>query len=172
MRQIALDTETTGLKPEEGHRIVEVACVEIVGRSITERSFQTTINPQREVDEDARKIHGYTWEMLKDSPLFADIYDELISFVQGAQILIHNARFDLGFLDSELQRLGRKNFLTEAQCTVADTLKMAKRRHLQPRTLDALCDRYGIDRSHRKLHDALKDARLLAQIYLAMTKGE
>ena len=172
MRQIALDTETTGLDPKEGHRIVEVACVEIVGRSITERSFQTTINPQRKVDEGARKIHGYTWGMLQDSPLFEDICDELISFVRGAQILIHNAKFDLKFLDSELQRLDRKNFLTEAQCTVADTLKMAKRRHLRPRTLDALCDRYGINRRHRKLHGALKDARLLAQVYLAMTKGK
>ncbi len=172
MRQIALDTETTGLDPQEGHRILEVACVEIVGRTITERSFHTTINPQRKVDRDATKIHGYTWKMLKDSPLFADICDELISFVRGAQILIHNARFDLSFLDSELQLLNRKKFIAEARCTVADTLKMAKRRHLQPRTLDALCRRYGIDNSHRKLHGALTDAHLLAQVYLAMTRGQ
>ena len=171
MRQVALDTETTGFGPNE-HRIVEIGSGEIVDRAITGRTFHSRINPQREVDEDAKRVHSYTWEMLKDSPLFADIYDELISFVRGAQLVIHNARFDLGFLDSELQRLGHKNFLTKAQCTVADTLKMAKRRHLKPRTLDALCDRYGIDRSHRKLHDALKDARLLAQVYLAMTKGE
>ena len=170
MRRIALDTETTGLKPEEGHRIVEVACVEIVGRAITERSFHTTINPQREVDEDARRVHGYTWEMLKDSPSFEDICDELISFVRGAQILIHNAQFDLGFLDSELRLLDRKNFLSETQCNVVDTKRMAQKRHPKPNTLDALCDRYGIDRSHRKLHGALKDAKLLAQVYLAMTK--
>ena len=172
MRQIALDTETTGkwLTPE--HRIVEIGCVEIVDRIITGHNFQSKINPQREVPEDAREIHGYTWEMLKDSPLFADICDELISFVRGTEIVIHNAPFDLGFLNRELQRLNRKDFITETQCTVVDTKRMAQKRHPKPNTLDALCDRYGIDRSHRKLHGALKDAKLLAQVYLAMTTDQ
>ena len=172
MRQIALDTETTGkwLTPE--HRIVEIGCVEIVDRIITGHNFHSKINPQREVPEDAREIHGHTWEMLKDSPLFVDICDELISFVRGAEIVIHNAPFDLGFLNRELQRLNRKDFITETQCTVVDTKRMAQKRHPKPNTLDALCDRYGIDRSHRKLHGALKDAKLLAQVYLAMTNDQ
>ena len=172
MRQIALDTETTGRGSEAEHRILEIGCVEIVDRAITGRNFHSKINPQREVPEGVREIHGYTWEMLKDSPLFADICDEFISFVQGAEIVIQNASFDLRFLDGELQRLNRKDFITEAQCTVVDTLRMAQRRHPKPNTLNALCDRYGIDRSHRQLHGALKDAKLLAQVYLAMTKGE
>ena len=172
MRQIALDTETTGFGANE-HRIIEVGCVEIVDRTITGRNFHSKINPQREVHEGATATHGYTWEMLKDSPLFADICDEFISFVQGAQILIHNAPFDLEFLDSELQRMGRKNFTAEAQCTVVDTVETARKLHYgEPNNLDALCDRYGIDRSHCESHDALKDAKLLAQVYLAMTNDQ
>ena len=125
MRQIALDTETTGKCSAAKYRIVEIGCVEIVNRTITGRNFHSKINPQREVDEDARQLHGYTWEMLKDSPLFADICDELIYFVQGAEIVIQNALFDLRFLNEELQRLNRKDFITEAQCTVVNTLGMA-----------------------------------------------
>ncbi len=172
MRQIALDTETTGFGPSK-HRIVEIGCVEIVDRTITGRNFHSKINPQCEVHEGATATHGYTWEMLKDSPLFADICDEFISFVQGAQILIQNVPFDLPFLDSELQRLGCGNFTAEAQCTVVDTLRMAEKRH--PRgenSLNALCNHYGIDNSHRKFHGALKDAKLLAQVYLAMTSDQ
>ena len=172
MRQIALDTETTGGWSATKHRILEIGCVEIVDRTITGRNFHSKINPQREVDEDARHVHGYTWDMLKDSPLFADICDEFISFVRGAEIVIQNASFDLRFLNGELQRLNRKDFIIEAQCTVVDTLRMAEKRHFQPRKLNDLCDRYGIDRSHRKLHGALKDAKLLAQVYLAMTDDQ
>ena len=172
MRQIALDTETTGFGPNV-HRIAEIGCVEIVDRSITGRNFRSKINPQREVHESARRLHGYTWETLKDSPLFADICDDFISFVRGAEIVIQNASFDLLFLDSELQRLGRENFTAEAQCTVVDTLRMAEKSHSRGEdSLDALCDRYGIDRSHRQLHGALKDAKLLAQVYLAMTSDQ
>ena len=173
MRQIALDTETTGKWLTAQHRIVEIGCVEIVGRTITGHNFHSKINPQREVPEGVREIHGYTWEMLKDSPLFADICDEFISFVQGAEIVIQNASFDLRFLDRELQRLNRKDFITETQCAVVDTVRMARKlHHGEPNDLDTLCDRYGIDRSHRKLHGALKDAKLLAQVYLAMTNDQ
>ena len=173
MRQIALDTETTGGWSAAKHRIVEIGCVEIIDRTITRRNFHSKINPQREIDEDAKQIHGYTWEMLKDSPLFADICDEFISFVRGAEIVIQNASFDLGFLNGELQRLNRKDFITEAQCTVVDTLRIARKlHHGEPNDLDTLCDRYGIDRSHRQLHGALKDAKLLAQVYLAMTNDQ
>ena len=172
MRQIALDTETTGGWSAAKHRIVEVGCVEIVDRTITGRNFHSKINPQREVHEGATATHGYTWEMLKDSPLFADICDKLISFVRGAEILIHRVPFDLPFLDNELQRLGRKNFTAEAQCTVVDTVGAARKLHSEENSLDALCDRYGIDRSHRQLHGALKDAKLLAQVYLAMTSDQ
>ena len=172
MRQIALDTETTGLG-SNAHRIAEIGCVEIVDRVITERNFHSKINPQREVHGSARRVHGYTWEALKNSPLFADICDDFISFVRGAEIVIQNASFDLPFLDSELQRLGCGNFTAEAQCTVVDTLRMAEKRHPKgENSLDALCDRYGIDRSHRQLHSALKDAKLLAQVYLAMTNDQ
>ena len=173
MRQIALDTETTGLEVQAGNRIVEIACVEIIDRDITEQTFCTTINPEREVEEGAAKIHGYTWDKLKDSPRFADIYDEFISFVRGSEVLIHNAPFDLGFLDAELKRLGRGNFKAEAECTIVDTLEIAKELHKgQSNNLDALSDRYRIDRSHRTLHGALIDAELLAQVYLAMTGGQ
>ena len=173
MRQIVLDTETTGLEVQAGNRIVEIACVEIIDRDITERTFCTTLNPEREVEEGAREVHGYTWDKLKDSPLFADIYDEFISFVRGSEVLMHNAPFDLGFLDAELKRLGRGNFKAEAECTIVDTLEIAKELHKgQSNNLDALSDRYRIDRSHRQLHGALIDAELLARVYLAMTSGQ
>ena len=170
MRQIALDTETTGFGAETGHRIIEIACVEIIDRGITERTFHTTLNPEREVEEGAREVHGYTWDKLKGSPLFANIYDEFISFVRGSEVLIHNAPFDLGFLDAELKRLGRGTFKADAQCTIVDTLEIARELHEdQSNTLDALSDHYDIDRSHRTLHGALIDAELLARVYLAMT---
>ena len=165
-----MDTETTGFRAETGHRIVEIACVEIIDRGITGQTFQTTLNPEREADEGAREVHGYIWDDLKDSPLFADIYDEFISFVRGSEVLIHNAPFDLGFLNSELKRLGRGTFKADAQCTIVDTLEIARELHEdQSNTLDALSDRYQIDRSHRQLHSALIDAELLARVYLAMT---
>ena len=173
MRQIALDTETTGLEPKDGHRIIEIACIEIIDRVITEHTFHTMINPEREIEEGAKQVHGYSREMLKDSPIFASICDELIAFVQGAEILIHNAPFDLGFLDSELKYIKRRTFKEETDCSVVDTLEIAREKHKgQPNNLNALSDRYLIDRSHRQLHGALIDANLLAKVYLAMTSGQ
>ena len=173
MRQIALDTETTGLEVKDGHRILEIGCVEIIDRSIGEQTFYSKVNPKREVEEGARRVHGYTWEMLKGSPLFGDICDEFLEFVQGSEVLMHNAPFDLGFLDAELARLNRGTFVEETGCTVVDTLEFAKTVHVgSSYALNALSDYYQIDRSHRKLHGALIDADLLAQVYLAMTSGQ
>ena len=170
MRQIALDTETTGFGPE-WHRIVEIGCVEIVDRNISGQTFYTKLNPEREVPEEARQVHGYTWEMLKGSPLFADVCDDFLAFVKGNEVLIHKASFDLSFLDAELKRLNRGTFIEETQCTIVDTLALAReiRGTSSSNSLNDLCDHYQIDRSHRKLHGALLDADLLAQLYLAMT---
>ena len=170
MRQIALDTETTGFSPRED-RIVEIGCIEIVDRNISRQAFHTKLNPEREVPEGARRVHGYTWEMLKDSPLFADVCDDFLAFIEGNEVLIHNASFDLSFLDAELKRLNRGTFVEETQCTIVDTLALAREMRIpsSSHSLDDLCDYYQIDRSHRKLHDALSDAGLLAQLYLAMT---
>ncbi|MBC6413889.1 MAG: DNA polymerase III subunit epsilon [Chromatiales bacterium] len=173
MRQIALDTETTGLEVKDGHRILEIGCVEIINRTISGQTFHAKINPEREVDKGAQATHGYTWKMLKGSPLFADICDDLLSFVGSDEVVIHNAEFDLGFLDAELKRMQRLIFKKEVGCRVIDTLRMARKKHRgQPASLNALCDRYGIDRSDRQLHGALKDANLLAKVYLAMTSGQ
>ena len=173
MRQIVLDTETTGLEFKEGDRILEIGCVEIIDRMITKRTFYSTLNPEREVSEGAKQKHGYTWKRLKDSPLFIDIYDELVSFIQGDELVIHNAPFDLGFLDAELKRIQRPTFIKETESNVVDTLEITRAQHRgQANTLDALCDRYGIDRAQRTLHGALLDAALLAQVYLAMTRGQ
>lgn len=173
MRQIALDTETTGLEVTDGERIVEIGCVEIIDRSIGERTFHQKINPEREISEKATEIHGYTWKMLKGSPRFADICDEFMTFVQGSEVLIHNAAFDIGFLDAELARLNRNTFVEETGCTIVDTLELARKlRVASTYSLDALSDRYQIDRSRRTLHGALIDADLLAQVYLAMTSGQ
>ena len=171
MRQIALDTETTGLSPAAGHRIIEIGCVEIIDRTISREPFYTTINPEREVDKGAQDLHGYTWDDLKGSPLFADICDDVLSFVRGDEVLIHNAPFDLGFLDAELRRMNKRTFEQESGCTVVDTLQIAREKYSGPNKLDDLCDRYQIERSHRKLHGALKDAKLLAEVYLVMTSG-
>ena len=173
MRQIALDTETTGLEVKDGHRILEIGCVEIIDRSISERTFYSKVNPKREVDEGARRVHGYTWEMLKGSPLFGDVCDEFLEFAKGSEVLIHNASFDLGFLDAELAHLNCGTFIEETSCTIVDTLELAKTVHVgSSYALNALSDYYQIDRSHRKLHGALIDADLLAQVYLAMTSGQ
>ena len=170
MRRIALDTETTGLGPE-WHRIVEIGCVEIIDRNICGQTFYTTLDPEREVPEEAQQVHGYTLEMLKGSPLFADVCDAFLAFVKGSEVLIHNASFDLSFLDAELKRLNRGTFVEETQCTIVDTLALAKEMRIPSSShrLDDLCDYYQIDRSHRTLHGALLDASLLAQVYLAMT---
>lgn len=172
MRQIVLDTETTGLDPRQGHRIIEVACIELIDRRLTGRHLHKYTNPERAIDEGAQAVHGITLEFLADKPKFADIADELLDFVNGAELIIHNATFDTGFLNAELARLDRVP--VETVCSgVIDTLKMAKELHPGKRnSLDALCERYEIDNSSRTLHGALLDTELLADVYLAMTRGQ
>ncbi len=172
MRQVILDTETTGISPDAGHRIIEIGCLEIINRRPTGRTLHCYLNPEREVDEGAAAVHGMRWDDLRDKPLFAQVVDELLAFVAGAQVLIHNAPFDVGFLDAELVRVGRGRF--RAACLeVCDTLRMARELHPGKRnSLDALCDRYGISNAHRTLHGALLDSQLLAEVYLAMTRGQ
>jgi DNA polymerase III subunit epsilon len=171
MRRIVLDTETTGLDPAEGHRIIEVACIELNGRRPTGRHFHRFMNPEREVDLAATQVHGLTAEDLADKPRFGDLADELLEFVQGAELLIHNAPFDVAFLDSELTRCGRPAI--SSVCTVSDTLEAAREMHPgKKNSLDALCERYSVDHSRRTLHGALLDAQLLADVWLAMTRGQ
>ena len=172
MRQIVLDTETTGLDPRQGHRIIEVACIELVNRRLTGNHLHKYINPEREIDAEAQRVHGISLEFLADKPKFADIADEFLEFINGAQLIIHNAPFDLGFLNAELDRLGRVPVETLCQ-GVIDTLKDAKELHPGKRNnLDALCERYAIDNSGRTLHGALLDAEILADVYLLMTGGQ
>ena len=172
MRQIVLDTETTGLDPRSGHRIIEVACIEMVNRRLTGRHLHKYTNPEREIDEGAQAVHGISLEFLADKPKFADIADEFLEFINGAELVIHNAPFDLGFLNAELRRLDRVP--VETICSgVTDTLRMAKDLHPGKRnSLDALCERYDIDNSGRTLHGALLDTELLADVFLAMTRGQ
>jgi DNA polymerase III subunit epsilon len=172
MRQIVLDTETTGLDPRQGHRIIEVACLEMVNRRLTGHHLHKYINPEREIDAGAAAVHGITLEFLADKPKFKDIVDEFLEFINGAELIIHNAPFDLGFLNAELARLDRVP--VETICNgVTDTLKMAKEAHPGKRNnLDALCDRYEINNSQRTLHGALLDTELLAEVFLAMTRGQ
>jgi DNA polymerase-3 subunit epsilon len=174
MRQIVLDTETTGLEVERGHRIIEIGCVELLNRRATGRFFHHYLNPEREVDEGARAVHGLTRERLEAEPKFAAIAPELLAFIEGAELIIHNAVFDLAFLDRELALLGgAAPASVRAICQVLDTLLVARARHPgQRNNLDALAKRYGIDTSHRELHGALLDARILADVYLAMTGGQ
>lgn len=173
MRQIVLDTETTGLEAKDGHRIIEVGAIEIFGRQVMpERRVHHYLNPDREIDAGARKVHGLDNEFLTDKPRFAEVVDELLEFVRGAEVLIHNAPFDVSFLDAELARLDRPPFRQHCE-KVTDTLRMAREAHPGKRnSLDALCERYGISRRHRTLHGALIDAALLADVYLAMTRGQ
>ena len=172
MRQIFLDTETTGLDPKLGHRVIEVAGVELVNRRLTGRHFHRYLNPGRDSDEGALQVHGLTTEFLSDKPKFAEIADEFLDYVSGAELVIHNAPFDVGFLDNELA-LARKKRLKTYCPEVIDTLRMAKDLHPGKRNgLDSLCDRYQIDNSARTLHGALLDAELLAEVYLAMTRGQ
>ena len=171
MRQIVLDTETTGLEPGDGHRIIEIGCVEIAARrrGTTRRWF---LNPERTIDEAAIAVHGITREQLAGKPRFAEIADELIEHIRGAELVIHNAPFDVGFLDAELQRAGRSERIGQL-CAVLDTLQLARELHPGQRNgLDALCKRYSIDDSHREFHGALLDAEILADVYLAMTGGQ
>ncbi len=173
MRQIVLDTETTGLEVSQGHRIIEVGCIEMVDRRLTERRFHRYINPERDIDAGAIEVHGITNADLADKPLFADILDEFLQFVAGAELVIHNASFDVGFINDELKRAGREPADIAHHCQVLDTLAMARRMHPgQKNSLDALCKRYEIDNSQRTLHGALLDAEILAEVYLAMTGGQ
>jgi DNA polymerase-3 subunit epsilon len=171
MRKIVLDTETTGLEPSEGHRVIEVACLERHGRRATGRHFHRYMNPERAIDIGASQVHGMTAEDLLDKPKFADIVDEFLEFVSGAELLIHNAPFDVAFLNAELALLGRPRI--DTVCTVTDTLAMAREQHPgKKNNLNALCERYAVDHSQRTLHGALLDAQLLADVWLAMTRGQ
>jgi DNA polymerase-3 subunit epsilon len=173
MRQVVLDTETTGLETSEGHRIIEVGCIEVLDRRVTGKVFHTYINPEREVDAGALEVHGIDNRFLRDKRRFAEVAEELLEFVRGAELVIHNAAFDVGFLNSELVRM--RHPVTEIQgvCGVLDTLELARRQHPgQKNSLDALCKRYSVDNSGREYHGALLDAQLLAEVYLAMTGGQ
>jgi DNA polymerase-3 subunit epsilon len=173
MRQIVLDTETTGLEVRQGHRLVEIACVELVERRLTGRHYQTYLNPDRAIDEGARLVTGIEDEFLLDKPRFAEVAEEFLAFIDGAELIIHNASFDIGFLDAELARLGNAAGRIGDRCSVLDTLAMARERYPgQRNSLDALCKRLGVDNSRRDLHGGLIDAQLLADVYLAMTSGQ
>jgi len=173
MRQIVLDTETTGLEPEQGHRIIEIGCVELVHRRLTRNDLHLYINPEREIDEGAIAVHGITNEHLADKPRFAEVAEELRAYLGDAELIIHNAPFDLGFLNHEFRLLDGAAPAVEELCGVIDTLVEARRMHPgQRNSLDALCKRYEIDNSQRELHGALLDAQLLAEVYLRMTGGQ
>ncbi|MDT7524590.1 MULTISPECIES: DNA polymerase III subunit epsilon [Idiomarinaceae] len=173
MRQIVLDTETTGLRPEEGHRIIEIGAVEVIKRKLTGRTFHVYINPQRVVEQEAIDVHGITNDFLQDKPVFAQIAEEFIDFIQGAELVIHNAPFDVGFMDHEFALLRNGTGKTIDYCSVLDTLKLSQQmRPGQRHTLDALCRAYGVDNSNRTFHGALLDAELLADVYLLMTGGQ
>jgi DNA polymerase-3 subunit epsilon len=176
MRQIVLDTETTGLEPKD-HKIIEIGCVELVDRRLTGNNFHQYLQPDREIDAGAVEVHGITNEFLADKPRFEDVAEDLIAYLKGAELIIHNAPFDVGFLDRELlrwaQKCGGEPLRIDAICLVTDTLVMARKAHPgQRNSLDALCKRYSIDNSHRDLHGALLDSEILADVYLAMTGGQ
>jgi DNA polymerase-3 subunit epsilon len=171
MRQVVLDTETTGIGAEKGHRIIEIGCVELVDRKLTGRHYHQYVNPQRSSDEEAVAVHGITDEFLADKPLYGQIAQAFYDFIEGAELVIHNAPFDVGFMDAEFRRVNMP--MTNSFCTVLDTLVMARdMRPGQRNSLDALCRSYGIDNSHRELHGALLDAEILADVYLMMTGGQ
>jgi DNA polymerase-3 subunit epsilon len=173
MRQIVLDTETTGLSWEKGNRVVEIGCVELVERRPTGRTFQRYLDPECDFEPGAQEVTGLTREFLAGKPKFAEIFDEFLAFVDGAELVIHNAAFDLGFLDAELARLGPHYQRMHLRCTVEDSLALARHRFPgQRNSLDALCRRLGVDNSHRQLHGALLDAQLLVDAYLALTSGQ
>ncbi len=173
IRQIILDTETTGLDPAQGHRIIEIGCVELLDRKLSGNHFHVYLNPEREIDAGAVEVHGLSEEFLADKPHFQDIASDFLSFVEGAELIIHNAPFDVGFLNHELRLLMSETPLINDLCEILDTLQLARRKHPgQRNSLDALCRRYGIDNAHRSLHGALLDAEILAEVYLAMTGGQ
>lgn len=173
MRQVVLDTETTGIDPAKGHRIIEIGCVELVDRKLTGNHFHVYINPERVVEQEAIEIHGITNDFLTDKPVFSQIVDEFIAFIQGAQLVIHNAPFDVGFMDAEFSRIRPNVGLTNDYCSVLDTLQLAREmRPGQKNNLDALCRAYDVDNSSRDFHGALLDAEILADVYLMMTGGQ
>lgn len=172
-RQIVLDTETTGLRPEEGHRIIEIGAIEIIDRRFTNNDRHIYINPERSIDEGAFKVHGISTQFLSDKPVFADIAEEFLEYIKGAELIIHNAPFDLNFLDHEYRWLNQKHTKISAYCEIIDTLVMARKRHAgQRNSLDALCKRYDVNNTHRQLHGARLDALLLAEVFLRMTGGQ
>lgn len=173
MRQIILDTETTGLETKDGHRIIEIGCIELMNRKFTGKRYHQYINPEREIDEGALAVHGISADFLRTKPVFSDIMNEFMDFISGAELIIHNAPFDIGFIDYELQLSPIKWEPLTKYCRIIDTLVMARQLHVgQRNSLDALCKRYNVDNSQRDLHGALMDAHLLAQVYLAMTGGQ
>jgi DNA polymerase-3 subunit epsilon len=173
MRQVVLDTETTGLEVEQDHRVIEIGCVELFNRRLTGRSFHRYLNPERDIDEGALEVHGLSREQLAKEARFADIHAEFLDFVRDAELIIHNAAFDVAFLDAELARLGDAAPSLGSICRILDSLSLARQLHPgQRNSLDALCRRYSVDNSHRDYHGALLDARLLAEVYLAMTGGQ
>lgn len=173
MRQIVLDTETTGLSPQQGHRVIEIGAVELVNRRLTGNKFHQYINPERDIDAGAQKVHGITMEFLADKPVFTDLIDEFIEFIDGAELVIHNAPFDVGFLNHEFSLAGKRFKNLNAYCGVLDTLELARKKHPgQRNNLDALCKRYDVNNSDRQLHGALLDANILSHVYLAMTGGQ
>lgn len=172
-RQIILDTETTGLEPKQGHRIIEIGCVEMIDRRLTGNNFHQYIQPDRQIDSAAIEIHGITNEFLTDKPRFGDLVNDFMEYIQGAELIIHNAPFDVGFINNELRLLEQDWQALSHYCSVVDTLVMAKKLHPgQRNSLDALCKRYAIDNSHRELHGALLDSEILAEVYLFMTGGQ
>lgn len=173
MRQVVLDTETTGLDPQQGHRVIEIGCVEIENRRLTGRHFHQYLNPDREIDEAAIEVHGITTQFLADKPRFEQIEAEFLEFVSGAELVIHNAPFDIGFLDHELKLSGSGQGKMASFCRILDSLVLAREKHPgQRNNLDALCKRYGVDNTQRDLHGALLDAEILADVYLLMTSGQ
>jgi len=173
MRQIVLDTETTGLDPRQGHRIIEIGALELVDRQLTGKQFHVYLNPEREIEMGALEVHGITEDFLRDKPRFAEIADDLLAFVEGAELVIHNAPFDIGFIDNELSLTGHRHASITEVAAVLDTLELARDLHPgQRNNLDALCKRYEVDNSSRTLHGALLDAEILSDVYLAMTGGQ
>ena len=173
MRQVILDTETTGLEWKDGHRVIEIGCVELIGRRATTNQYHSFVNPQRSSDDGALEVHGISDESLTGKPTFAEIAQDFLGFISGSELIIHNAEFDIGFLNNEFSLAGEKFGRIEDHCRVQDTLQLARKLHPgQRNSLDALCKRYGIDNTHRKLHGALLDAEILLEVYLAMTGGQ
>ena len=173
MRQIVLDTETTGLEISNGNRILEIGCVEVIDRKLTNRHYHQYINPKRESEEGALGVHGITTAFLKDKPVFSEVWEEFLAFVKGAQLIIHNAPFDIGFINEEMRRVSPSLGVITDYCTVLDSLALAKQKHPgQKNSLDALCKRYMVDNSKRELHGALLDSEILADVYLLLTGGQ